>query len=702
MTAPVPLPVLPRPAPHPVVPFLSEQDLAALLRRPDGLDLYLAAYQAHTGAVAAAEWDEAAPLASDPFRHGFKLPHWQLARWLLGLVDRTPETLAAVFEQWRRSPYFQTFGPEMQAALLALPEELQRQAFYIWIGLGGNRATKSELCAWLTVETAVRVPGVTCFCVSETLATSRKTQQSLIWKYLPLALKQLSDKADPQKVFKLSYSIAAGFGAAEPRLTLPNASQILFTTYNMDPAKALEGVTLGSKRGRAVGMWLDESATTGWFDAGRRRAGFSGAVVLWSFTPVAGMTPAIKQGVGEARTVVSFPAELLSQEQRHVDDCPKGHVPYLALPQTAGAVVHYFPAQFNPFGTHAGTFYDAVKNDCRNSDGTWKAAKYVLKIAYGYTEDVTGRAFPTFGPRHVVTLAQVPAKLALYQFTDPHRTKPYATIWVGVTPGSREECDYYILRDFPDEQRFGDWAIPTTRETNDDTRRGWDGDPGPAAKPIGWGVAKYKREWLDLEKVKVPEAIKEWAAGTAAREQEAGDRQQEELQALLKKLVPEPWRRRLIEAAVLTGADLDTVKEHVHERFMDARFCNAQDTDDEGLTTLARRFDEPHQYGSEILPRLFIRGITGHGKTVEDGLPLVNDLLEWNRDEDYIPGINAPRLFVLESCKQVRWMFENYTTKAGEEGACKEYADLVRHLAKANPIYIEPGPAKTRGGGWGY
>jgi hypothetical protein len=400
---------LPHPSPHPILPFLTAAETDGLLARADGLELYLGAYRAHEAAVVAAEWDESKPLGSDPFRHGFKLPHWRIAAWLLGLMERTPESLEQIFQDWRRTPHFQTFGPEMQAALLTLPEELQRQAFHLWIGLGGNRATKSELCAWLTVKTAVETPGVTCFCVSETLATSRKTQQSLIWKYLPLELKRLNDKADPRKVFKLSYSIANGFGTAEPRVTLPNGSQIVFTTYNMEPAKTLEGVTLGSKRGRAVGMWLDESATTGWFDAGRRRCGFSGAVLLWSFTPIHGMTPAIKQAVGNARTLQSFPSELLSQDQRHVEDCPKGHVPYLALPLTAGAVVHYFPAQFNPFGTHAGTYYEAVKNDCKNADGTWKPAKYILRIAHGYTEDVTGRAFPTFSSRHVVTLAQLPA-----------------------------------------------------------------------------------------------------------------------------------------------------------------------------------------------------------------------------------------------------------------------------------------------------
>lgn len=704
-------PILPVPAPHPIVPFFSEAQIADLKTRPDGMEVYLAGLRAHMEAVAAAEWDEAKPLGTDPFRNGFKLPHWRIARWLLGLDPKReaarrcgsnalpgtaptlcPE-LAEIFEDWKRTPHFQSFGPEMQAALLSLPEEVQRQMFFVWIGLGGNRATKSELCAWLTVETAVRVPGVTCFCVSETLATSRKTQQALIWKYLPLEIKKLNDKPDPRKIFKLSYTLSNGFGTAEPRVTLPNGSQLVFTTYNMEPAKQLEGVTLGSKRGRAVGMWLDESATTGWFDAGRRRARFSGAVVLWSFTPVAGMTPAIKQAVGEARTVQSFPSELLSQEVRHVADCPRGHVPYLAMPITDGAIVHYFPAQFNPFGTHAGTFYDAVKADCRNADGTWKASKYVLRIAHGYTEDVTGRAFPGFGARHIVTLAQVPARLTLYQFTDPHRTKPYATIWVGVTPGRSDECDYYILRDCPDEQRFGEWAVPTQRETNDETRKGWDGDPGPAAKPIGWGVARYKQEWLDLERIKVPDVLKQWEAGHG----------EETLDSLLKEHLAVPWHRPIVRQALLSGAELDELRETIHERFMDARFANAQDTtESDGLTTLARRFDEPHQFGGRILPRMFIRGIVGHGHTVEDGLPLVNDLLDWDKDADYIPRINAPRLFVLDSCKQVRWMFENYTTKAGEEGACKEWADLMRHLAKANPTYVEPGPVRTRGGGWGY
>lgn len=678
-------PALPRPPAHPLLPFPDEEAIARLARRPDGADLYLAAYRGHQKTIAEAQWDEAQPLATDPFEHGFKLPHWQQARWLLGLLpERTPAAWDAITELWARAPYVQTFGAPMFEAITTLPAELRELLFYIWIGLGGNRATKSEMCAWLTVESLKRIPGTTTFCVAETLETSRKTQQGLIWKYLPLELKKLNDKSDPRRVYKISYNIANGFGLAAPRLVLPNGSQIVFTTYNQEPSKQLEGVTLGSKLGRAVGMWLDESATTGWFDAGRRRCQFSGAVMFWSFTPVKGMTPAIREAVGEARTVVSFPAELLGQEQRHVNDCPRGHMPYLALPRTAGAIVHYFPAQFNPFSTHAGTYYQAVINDCTNADGQRKAAEYVKRIAYGYTEDVSGRAFPGFSARHVVTLAQIPEKLALYHFTDPHGKKPYASIWVGVTPGGPEECTYYILRDFPDEQRFGEWAVATTRQTNENTMRGWDGDPGPAARPLGWGIATYKREWRALEKIHVP--------GGAP----GGRTPPDEMQAWLRAHIPQPWRRPIVSRALRRGPT-DDLREEPLCRYMDARFCNSEAAgDDETVVTLAERFAEEH-HGADgaTLPSMFIQGITGHGKTIVDGLPLVNDLLDWNKEEEFIPHINAPRLYVWEGCKQVRWMFENYTAQGGEEGACKEFADLARHLAKAAPLYAEPEMFKT-------
>ena len=703
VSADLPTLSLPRPEWHPMLPLLDESEVAGMLEHEDGLDRYKEWYRAHLQALAFSLWDEARPLATDPYRQGFKLPHWRQARWILGLGSpRTPEALEVIREDWKAAPFFASFAAEMQEALMApLPAELMERAFSIWIGLGGNRATKSELCAWLGVESAMRVPNTTTFCVAETLETSRKTQQGLIWKYLPIEFKKLNRRSDGRGIFKIDYSLANGFGLAVPKLVLPNGSQIVFTTYNQEPAKQLEGTTLGSKSGRAVGMWLDESATTGWFDAGRRRCGYSGAVLLWSFTPVHGMTPAIKDAVGVARTLVSFPAELLSAEQRHVEDCPRGHMPYLALPKTAGAIVHYFPAQFNPFATHAGRFYDKVKEECRDQEGKPKSNNHIKCVAYGYTEDVSGRAFPGFGNRHLVTLSQIPSRLTLYQFTDPHGTKPYASVWIGVTPGNERERVYYVMRDFPDEQRYGEWAVPTTRETNEETRKGWDGDPGPAARPLGWGVAAYKREWLRLETIDLATELREHLTAMMGDERDDGA-DEARLKELLKKHVPQPWRRRILQGGKL---DLEVpVREPMQLRHMDARFCNSESADEgEGLTTLALKFDQPHHGANgEELPAMFIQPVTGHGKTIADGLPLVNDLLDWNKDEEFIPGINAPRLYVWEGCKQVRWMFENYTGRAGEEGACKEWADLMRHLAKAQPPFIDPAGLKTRGGGWGY
>jgi len=87
------------------------------------------------------------------------------------------------------------------------------------------------------------------------------------------------------------------------------------------------------------------------------------------------------------------------------------------------------------------------------------------------------------------------------------------------------------------------------------------------------------------------------------------------------------------------------------------------------------------------------------GQKLEHGESLVSDLLAWDVEKDFVPHINAPQLYVSEECTQVRWMFENFTGRAGEEGACKEWSDLLRHYAEEKPPYIKPGPLEVLAGG---
>lgn len=680
-----PPPALPKPAPHPLLEFPSDTEIAALAEHPEGAEIYLATYQQHAELVAAAEWDEAKPLAVDMLRHGFELPHWAETDTLLGLKPAGPETAAHLVHNWRKAPYVQTFTPALREELGALPEPLLQQSFYIWIGLGGNRSGKSEYCAKRVVQSALKFPSGLVVCLAETLEASIVTQQALIWKYLPPEIKKLNNKRDPNGIFNVTYTKKNGFTG--PSVILPNGTQILFKSYGSEPGD-VEGWMLGSRYGRAVGMWLDESATAGWFEAGKRRCRYCGAILLWSFTPIKGMTPAIKEAVGEAETVKALPAELLPQDTIHVVGCAPGWMPYLQLPRTPGAVVQYFFSQFNPFGTAAGPLYDAVKSLCVNDDGTPKASPHIKRIAYGYTEDTTGRRFPMYCAVHNVKVKNLPRVGSIYQYNDPHGSRPYATIWVLVTPGPKP--DYYIVRDWPDERTYGEWAVTTTRETSEETRKGWDGDKGPAQRAIGWGVVHYKKLWMDTERVRVPKPMLDFleeASGPVMNDPRWLE--------LLETKVKYPWHRALIQRALVKRRPLDELREEVIERSMDSRFCNAEHAAEFGGTCLKWLFEEEQRDGKGNLVAPSMPISEASGKDLEHGYGLVADLLAFEKEQPLVPGINAPRLYISEECTQMRWAVENFTGRSGQEGACKEWIDLLRHLAEASPMHVDTSGFKT-------
>jgi len=315
-------------------------------------------------------------------------------------------------------------------------------------------------------------------------------------------------------------------------------------------------------------------------------------------------------------------------------------------------------------------------------------------VAYGYTEDTTGRKFPGYCAVHVVKVKHLPSVGCIYQFTDPHGSRPYATIWVMVTPG--DPPNYYVVRDWPDERTYDKWAEPTKRETSDETRKGWDGDPGPAQRELGLGVIGYKKIWADAERVRVPLVLREHVE----RSRKEGVWNEAAFQDLLLAHVKYPWHRRAIAAAVASReANLDEVSEYIVDRFMDPRFCNSEHASEHGGKCLRDYFEEEQRSpeGKLLAPAYVITPASG--KDIEHGCGLVTDLLAYDHDLELVPHVNAPRLFVSEECTQVRWALENYTGKGGEAGACKEWIDLLRHLAEAAPVHVSKGKQKVYGQG---
>ncbi|MBI3549442.1 MAG: hypothetical protein HY078_10415 [Elusimicrobia bacterium] len=82
----------------------------------------------------------------------------------------------------------------------------------------------------------------------------------------------------------------------------------------------------------------------------------------------------------------------------------------------------------------------------------------------------------------------------------------------------------------------------------------------------------------------------------------------------------------------------------------------------------------------------------GEESEVETGILAVKEALNWNRDKP-LDGINRPKLLVSPTCPNTikaleRWSRDPLTGKPKEK--FKDFADLIRYLVKADPIFERP------------
>lgn len=498
----------------------------------------------------------------------------------------------------------------------------QHRAVFV---LGGNRSGKSRACGKLVTESLVNHPGTKILCVSEDETASMETQQAIIWHYLPPEIKALNGRRDPARVYYVNYSEANKF--SERRLVLPNLSRLMFATYNEDPDQ-YEGMMWGHPQDWVISWWADENLRLAWLKMLLRRGRFQPGTGLWSYTPVRGMTPTIKEAIGDSpRTLKWRPAKLLP-DRINVPGLPPGTMPYIQVPHIPDTRVIYFHSELSPFGPGPnGTgkkFAMSIEEDC-----VGKSQDYVKRVAYGYTEDVVGKAFPLFCSVHVVREDEVPREGTRYMFTDPAGSRNWFTIWVLVTRD--EPARLFVYRDWPDEQTYGEWAVPTERSTTADSRKGWDGDPGPAQTCLGFGVVLYKQLWLSLERDEV-----------------------------------------------------------IEERYIDPRAARNALVAERGGTCLLDEFEaeQRDERGEVVGPRMTL--VPASGVDVQEGLTAINDLLWFDRSKPLDWITNCPRLFISERCRQVIWALANYTGRAGETGASKDVVDVLRYMALAQLVHVDP------------
>lgn len=555
---------------------------------------------------------------------------------------------------------------------------LARKEMKILVLLGGNRSTKSFFCADALMRSAMRSVDYnqrhgysqpTIFTVgSDSEVNSINTTQALIWHFLPQRFKELNQaKTQREKRLGLDVNYTPGDGFGDRTLALGYGVVVKFVLYSNDSAN-FEGSEFGAKDYRDVSWWMDESLTLPWLAMLRRRGRFRPGYGLWSFTPVRGITPAIKSAVGDGRVERTRRASLLPDNIELIRGMKPGRVPFVQRGSMPDTSVVYFHSDLTPFSSGGQKYADTVAADCEG-----KPPAYVLRIFYGHTTDTVGLAFPTFSRKvHVVRQEMLPSDGTNYLFMDPAGDRNWFMVWVRVAPGNPRRV--FIYREWPDYARYGEWAVTSERQASGESRKGWDGDPGPAQQNLGWGVSQYKRQILDDETV----------GCFVDRDGRVIER--------------DPYRVRILENASKPGIRREARREEVRVRKIDPRAGKNPFAAEDGGTNLidlfAARQDDGGEFGApmEILP-----AYTGRG--IDDGFTHVNELLVYRRNQPLCPFINEPKLFVAENCHNVIWMFENYTGHGGETGACKDPADLVRYIAQDQElIHLSPEAMQTRPG----
>jgi len=306
----------------------------------------------------------------DPYRYGFRLPHWAKAEEQLSEVNEI-------------------------------------------VALGGNRSGKTQWGAFSVVRAAIENPNSEIMCFAQTSEVSIRQQQSAVWDWLPAELRTKQTSSGTY----ISYTKKNGF--TDSSLILPNGSQIIFKTYSQyqNNPTILEGAELGSRSPvwHNVGCWLDEYLLgPELINTLRFRLATRNAKLLLTFTPIDGYTEVIKEYLDGATSVESREAELLGGEL----------VPYVQRSKKRNASVHYFHSQDNPFGG-----YERIKETL-----VGRPREEILIRAYGVPVKSHATKFPKFNKEiNVVEPHTIPTKnVTRYHIIDPAGAKNWFMAWIAV------------------------------------------------------------------------------------------------------------------------------------------------------------------------------------------------------------------------------------------------------------------------------
>jgi len=546
--------------PHPVVPIPSREQLLALAAR-DGEEAVLKLYNNREQAIRLEQ--------EDPLNYGHRLDCWKDADAMLE-----------------------------QLLLLVI--------------FGGNGSGKSWYGAWKGITIMLDKPGAKVLWLHESESTSVDVQQSAVFRYLPREYREIQVRRN--RTTNINYTVKNGF--SDNKFVLPNGSIGKFGSYKQE---------VGDYEGTGWDLIVaDENLPLSWLRTLLIRLPRCQGRMIWTFTPIKGVTPAIAEVVKGASTYESLPAPLLDQKKRHVDDCPPGHMPYKQRMLREKAEILYFFSSMNPYGG-----YEDLVRILQSMD-----AVDVERRAYGYARNNVRQLLRHFSAAHVIAPDRVPTSgVSRYHLADPAGARNMFMIWVAVDSAGR----HFIYREWPDVPRFGEWAVASESE------RRWDGEPGPAQESLGYGVIDYKRIILEDEGNRFDPQSEEW------------------------DFCGEPIEERYIDPRSGKAA--------------------AMAENDGGSSLIDRMQDEQEgRKGTVVGPELIFHAASGVRE--DEGIQAINDLLAYDKTQPVTALINEPRLFISSACQNVIWAMQNYTGHDGEKAACKDPIDLVRYMALQDLEYL--------------
>jgi len=515
-----------------------------------------------------------------------------------------------------------------------VPVEMRGESI-LWIA-GSQRSSKTEYAGRKCVEVLVSGKRTRGWSFADNATKSRAQQQPVVWKYLPFELRRMCERSGKWRSgseTNVGYNLKTGF--TDDSLAIFGSSH-WFKNYEQDIGQ-VEGDQLDI-------IWLDELRNLELLKTLRFRMGDRGGLIIATFTSISEKFSAIDREFNQgSTTLLEVEAPLLPVRGR--DGNETGQYEKVPRIKRAGsgsdgdlrANIVYFHITDNPYygwearrpneqKSGAQRFYELLKGAPREK---------VLSRAYGILTTGAAQAFPLFREAvHVVKAGAVPPGSVKGRFGEKVGVATNYMVldpcsgrnWAFVWIRVTRDERWWVYREWPTHGHVGAYiqGVGDPGPWACPSSEKMDGEKGPAQTPFGFGLLRYRQEIAQAEG-----------------------------------------------------------EEEIFERWIDSRYGASPTTQYEGNTTLI-----------EQLEGLGLSFLAASGKSIKEGIDLINDKLyydegtkigEFSKD---LARVNVPQLMVSENCPNTIFALKEWTGKDGEQGACKDFVDLLRYALLARLSYV--------------